>query len=230
MNPIQVITFDAGGTLLYPFPSVGEVYAELAAAHGLKTNSVQLQTQFHQAWKEAHEKPRIGISEASEKNWWRGVVRRTFRDVEAFENFESLFEALWLAFGEAHRWRLHDRALETLNRLREKGFRLAILSNWDCRLRSLLEGLELMDYFDHCLISSEVGYEKPNSEIFRRAESCFQANPHQILHVGDSEYHDERGARSAGWHWVLVTHQMETPQSIHRIRNLSELLSHKLIQ
>jgi phosphoglycolate phosphatase-like HAD superfamily hydrolase len=34
-KPIQAVTFDVGGTLIDPWPSVGHVYAAVAAEHGL---------------------------------------------------------------------------------------------------------------------------------------------------------------------------------------------------
>ncbi len=33
---IRTVTFDVGGTLIRPWPSVGHVYAETAAGHGVK--------------------------------------------------------------------------------------------------------------------------------------------------------------------------------------------------
>ncbi len=32
---IRAVTFDVGGTLIEPWPSVGHVYAEVAARHGV---------------------------------------------------------------------------------------------------------------------------------------------------------------------------------------------------
>ena len=35
LKGIRAVFFDAGGTLLYPHPSVGEVYSRVAAEHGV---------------------------------------------------------------------------------------------------------------------------------------------------------------------------------------------------
>src|SRR5512133_1823564 len=49
---LQAITFDVGGTLLEPWPSVGHVYAEVAARHGLPGLAPEaLNRQFHAAWR-----------------------------------------------------------------------------------------------------------------------------------------------------------------------------------
>ena len=39
MSKPQVIFFDAGGTLFRPYPSVGAVYAKVAAKHGVQVDA-----------------------------------------------------------------------------------------------------------------------------------------------------------------------------------------------
>ena len=55
MNPfshICAVTFDVGGTLIEPWPSVGHVYAEVAARHGVNhADPAVLNRQFTAAWR-----------------------------------------------------------------------------------------------------------------------------------------------------------------------------------
>ena len=52
MNPrFQAITFDIGGTLIEPWPSVGHVYAEVAARFGLRAEPSELNRRFRDAWR-----------------------------------------------------------------------------------------------------------------------------------------------------------------------------------
>lgn len=199
MRRIHVITFDAGGTLLFPHPSVGAVYAEVAAAHGLALDAVALEDAFRAAWHSAH-RPQGPSSEHIERQWWRDVVRRTLAPFEPPRDFDAYFEALWLTFAAPHRWRLSDDAHTVLTRLREAGYRLGILSNWDGRLRGILDGFGLLPCFEHVIISSEVGCEKPDPAIFDLTCRRFACSPDEVLHVGDSAHHDVHGARRAGWH------------------------------
>ncbi len=221
---IQAITFDAGGTLLYPYPAVGAIYAEVMSQHGLILDPDRLEAGFRRAWKNAHQIPRVSVSETTEKEWWRRVVRETLNGLGEPSDFEALFCDLWSAFAEPRRWRLHDEAEETLRVLRKRSYRLLILSNWDSRLRLLLVGLGIASLFDDLIISSEVGFEKPDRRIFQVAENRLALPADRFLHVGDSDYHDAEGARGAGWQWVLVTNQPVSGESTNRIQTLSELL------
>ena len=79
-SKIKAVFFDAGGTLFRPFPSVGEIYAEVAGRHGLQADPEKLEEVFHLAWEE-----RDGLASLSnhsnkkkEREWWHSLVREVF--------------------------------------------------------------------------------------------------------------------------------------------------------
>src|SRR6516164_11489571 len=47
---IKAVTFDVGGTLIEPWPSVGDVYAEVAARNGVNVSADTLNSRFRSAW------------------------------------------------------------------------------------------------------------------------------------------------------------------------------------
>jgi len=65
------------------------------------------------------------------------------------------------------------------------GIKLAVVSNFDTRLRPILEELHLVDLFDCVVISAEVGAEKPNPVIFEKACSMLGVTAAQALVLGD---------------------------------------------
>ena len=65
------------------------------------------------------------------------------------------------------------------------GVKLAVVSNFDTRLRSILEDLGLVDLFDCVVISAEVRAEKPNPVIFEKACSMLGVTAAQSLVLGD---------------------------------------------
>ena len=48
--PVDIIFFDAGGTLLYPEPGVGEVYALYGRRHGVEVSPDALEASFREAF------------------------------------------------------------------------------------------------------------------------------------------------------------------------------------
>ena len=89
--------------------------------------------------------------------------------------------------------------------MRQRGLKTALLTNWDSRVRQVLTENGYERYFDHLFISSEIGHEKPDREIFRFASEALELAPQEIMHVGDSLQHDVRGALNAGWRAVRIT-------------------------
>lgn len=83
---------------------------------------------------------------------------------------------------------LHDENLCALYNIRnplDAGMKLAIVSNFDTRLRPILHQLGLDQLFDSVLISAEIGVEKPNPTIFEMACQQLGVLPEQTVHVGD---------------------------------------------
>ena len=93
--------------------------------------------------------------------------------------------------------------MHTLSILKERKYRLAVLSNNDSRLRSGLRDLQVDHLFEHFFISSELGCEKPQREIFQAVEDTLRVKPDEIMHLGDSYFRDYLGSRESGWHPVL---------------------------
>ena len=74
-----------------------------------------------------------------------------------------------------------------LRTLKDQGFELGIISNFDSRLFSVLRGLGIADLFDTVTISSLARAAKPSARIFHQALEKHAVDPDEALHVGDSE-------------------------------------------
>jgi FMN phosphatase YigB (HAD superfamily) len=112
----------------------------------------------------------------------------------------------------------------TLQRIRDAGYRLAVLSNWQCGLGHFCEELGLARFFDHVIASAEARCEKPRPEIF--AETCRRLGmaPDRVLHVGDTPTDDIEGATQAGIRAVLVCRDTVPPGFTgERISSLVEI-------
>jgi len=211
----RAVTFDVGGTLIQPWPSVGHVYAEVASRNGLLVSPELLNRQFAEAWKGFD-----GFNHTKED--WRRMVDLTFQGLARTPPSLTFFEQLYSRFMAPEVWRTFPDVLQALEMLRSRGLKLAVISNWDERLRPLLHSLELDRYFEEIVISCEVGAAKPSVMIFSRTAEALKLSPSEILHVGDDAIADVGGAHGAGFKAVLLDRAGETGPG--RTRDLRDLL------
>ena len=202
---IRCVLFDAAGTLLEVAEPVGATYARCARAHGLSADPAGLERSFRQAFEES---PPLAFPDAPpaevpdrERAWWRRVVVTAFAraGVEGPDSaIEPAFRAVFAHFATPQAWRVFPDVRRTLERLRARDVRTAVVSNFDGRLRRLLEALDLAGSFAAVVLSSECGFAKPDPRIFVSALEVTASRADETLHVGDSERLDLRAARAAG--------------------------------
>ena len=107
---------------------------------------------------------------------------------------------------------------QTLRRLADRGFWVAILSNWPLALTvdRFAEAQGWLPHLRSIIVSQRVGAIKPHPAIFRAAEGALGFNGSgsggRILHVGDDWAADVVGAHRAGWRTAyLRNRQVDTP-------------------
>ena len=206
-RPLRAVSFDAAGTLIHTARPVGELYAGVAARHGVDVDPEGLHARFRVAFGEA---PPLAFPAAPagelrtrEKDWWRAVVRRVFDGI-AFRDFDAFFDDLFAFFASPAAWRVDPDAHAVLTTLRGRGLGILVVSNFDARVHGLLAALELAPLIDRVTISSEAGAAKPDPAIFARALADAGLAARDVVHVGDTITEDLRGARAAGIPVLLV--------------------------
>ena len=213
---LRAITFDVGGTLIEPWPSVGHVYAEVAGEHGLAgLDPAELNRRFAAAWR-AH--PEFQHTRSA----WEELVDLTFAGLAEQPPSHTFFSKLYDRFSESSAWRIYPDVVPALASLTRRGVTLGVISNWDDRLRGLLQRLQLAHWFSVLVISCEAGAVKPQRAIFDRAAAQLGVPPGSILHVGDSLENDRRGAAAAGFRSVLLVRGAKQSSTGH-IYSLAQL-------
>lgn len=86
---------------------------------------------------------------------------------------------------------------EVLGRLRARGTRLVVVSNWDVSLHDVLARTGLAPLLDGAVSSAEVGSAKPDPAPVRAGLELAGASPADALMVGDSQ-EDVAAAAAAG--------------------------------
>lgn len=199
MQDVTTVFFDAGGTLVRPCHDVGEVYARTGRRYGCDADPEQLTESFLRAFQAQKLDGRT-----QDKTWWQEVVADAFAPFGGGRDPASLFEELYSHFTSPDSWELFPTALDTIRTLQARGYRTALISNWDDRLPELLEGLDLTSLLDPIVISYRVGAEKPAQRIFQTALDEAGVAPHESLMVGDDYDADVLGAHAVGMKAVLI--------------------------
>jgi putative hydrolase of the HAD superfamily len=219
---IKTILFDAAGTLFFLTKTVGDHYAYVGREIGLNLDAQELERAFHSAWQQMPRRPAIdGPRENDDKGWWRELVGRVFDQVApslSKLDRDNFFEVAYEHFAEAGVWELYPEVPEMLEQLRLR-FQLGVVSNFDGRLRFILQHLGISSYFSYIFISSELGADKPDPEIFRRALKIMHLSADKVLHVGDDPERDWKAAKEAG----LLVFQLDRPKN--SLRDLLTILN-----
>jgi putative hydrolase of the HAD superfamily len=205
---LAAVTLDGAGTLFEVAEPVGETYARFAHRHGLSLAPDEAGRRFRAAFAAA---PPLAFPGGSptrladhERAWWYAVVRRAFGAAAATAPFEACFAELYAHYSRPEAWRVFPEVARTLDDLRGRGLRLALVSNFDQRLVDVVAGLGLASRLDAVVHSSAAGAAKPDAAIFHAALSRLGVGPDAALHAGDDPGADVEGARRAGMHAVLV--------------------------
>lgn len=217
--------FDAVGTLIYPHPPVAAAYGAVARCHGSALSEAEISERFRAAFarQEAIDANRNGsrTDENREFRRWQAIVSETLCDVH---DAAAAFEELWRHFALAENWRLFDDVAGVWKALKARGFRLAVASNFDGRLRSICRGLPPLDCCEDVYVSSELGVRKPAIEFFRGVEERLRLASEQILLVGDDWTNDYLAARNAGWRALFLDRRRSGEPTAESIRSLHALL------
>lgn len=117
---------------------------------------------------------------------------------------------------------VEENTADTLQQLRDAGYRIGIVSNADGRVTTFLEYAGLMPHFEVVVDSGVYGIEKPDPRIFLHACERMKIDPAQTYYVGDIYEIDVLGARAAGLKPILIT-SLESEWDCPVIRAIDEL-------
>jgi putative hydrolase of the HAD superfamily len=224
---IDAVLFDAGGTLIDLSPSKAEVFKRVLGESGFDAPLEKVATLVAEAERkfDEHASELDGIDEGG---FWQ--------EYDKFVMDRLGYKGDWLRFSkdlskefervipQVESWAEYPDARPLLDELRERKFKLGVISNATDLVEKVLSNLRLTEYFDLIVVSDKVGVRKPNERIFLIAADKARVRPNRILYIGDRLAIDVLGAKRAGMNAVLLD-RMNVYRDVDclRIKSLSAL-------
>jgi putative hydrolase of the HAD superfamily len=220
----RAVLFDALGTLVALEPPWPPLKQTLRDRYGIEISEQQAKEAIQAEmsyYRDHHAEGSDAASLTDLRRRCAGVLRERLPEVGSL-GLDELMEVLL----DALRFTPYPDAAPTLAALRAAGARLAVVSNWDCSLRSVLAEVGLAGAVDAVVVSAEVGARKPDARIFTAAVEELRCLPAESLFVGDSIDVDVAGARAAGLRAVLLDRAARPAEKAsERIFSLADLVA-----
>lgn len=201
----KVVLLDAVGTIIQPNPSVAVAYQNAGRLVGIELDESTIRTRFREAiacYSVSSFQQSRGVAdvlrtdEESESLRWQAIVEHVLRPSPQLK--KAVFQKLWDHFAQPENWLLFDDVIPALVQLRAKGYRLGVASNFDQRLRPILQKY-LGDYPLKLFVSSEIGWVKPAESFYAEVTERLSVSTDQILLIGDDWENDVSAPLAFGW-------------------------------
>ena len=166
-----------------------------------------------------HEFQELKLKEFKEfPNRERFILMLDKMNVNSTSNKDNLIDQMVLAHMNALASCIEypDDNRKTLEYLKSKYYRLAIVSNFDYAptAHMLLQKNNLTPLFEVIVISDEVGWRKPKDLIFQSAVNNLKITPEETLFVGDNYSADVIGSKAMGMDAVWINRRKESEDSL----------------
>lgn len=218
--------FDLDGTI-WDFPTNSEIVLKLLLKQ-LTPHLVEQEQEFLDLY---HKYNDILWVEYGHGNITKEVLRRK-RFADALSHFAVTDDSIITHFSEQYitmapyQTHLMPNAIEVLDYLKQKGYRLYLLTNGFAEIQHIkITKSGLTGYFEKVFTSDEMGYKKPHKLAFDYAVKYVNARKRESLMIGDEWPTDIEGAQRAGIDQVYYHTKNKPPQgqSTFVITNLLEL-------
>jgi len=229
---LAAILFDLDGTLRHNEPEGFGMYVEYLAELGHTLTPEQRthgERWTHYYWSVAPElQDDIEAYGPDTPEFWAKYSERQIAALNLDDPTNMLAQQVNQLFTERYKPinRVPEDVPPTLERLRQAGYTLGLVSNRLGALDTVAKDLGLSDYFHFTLSAGQAGAWKPSPKIFERALELAQCSAYRAMYVGDNFYADVEGARAAGLQPVLIDPRGLFPEAgCPVIKSIGDLLT-----
>jgi len=115
--------------------------------------------------------------------------------------------------------------IRTITELHNQGIKIGLISNADRIDRRSWEDSPLYKIFDDAVFSCDVGYLKPDAEIYKLAMTRLNIKAEQAVFVGDGGSNELTGAKNAGM-LPIFTEYLEKKEESIKNKLMKEAIYH----
>ena len=234
---IRTVFFDAGFTLVRPFPSEAEVCQQVCQQLGLHIQLDAMKQRMKEGadyyFRQIRQNRHTWASEQTISMFWIDYYMNLLRPLVEEHDEPRLYQlaqAIAQEFDKHTRWELYPDVLDTVLALHKRGYTLGVISDWGIALAAIVRHLRLTKYFDCLVVSAATRHAKPSPQLYELALQRTNSIPDYALHIGDSYIFDVLGARAVGITPVLLDRERRLEPSnvdcelVHSLYELLDLL------
>ena len=214
---IRVITFDFYNTLVKFWPPLEEIQQGACRKLGLTLSRDALRRGYAQAdilFNRANEEEPLSLRSPQRRLEFFAQYEQLILATAGVPVTPALAQQIWqLAIAVPKEFAPFDDTLPSLQTLRQRGYRLGVITNLRADLDQLVRRAGLAHILEFCVNPPMVppppgaqpgGVEKPHPPIFREALRRAAVAPGEVLHIGDQIRSDVGGARNMGMQAALL--------------------------
>jgi len=229
---IKAVFFDFYNTLVDYDPPREETQSRLLGELGIKISPQELLRPIMVAddfLSKEHSRQSLGKRSKEETmalyGQYHGIILREAGLEAAPELIASILKR-WMTLDL--KMTLYDDVAPALDKLKELGLTLGLISNVDRDISAVYEELGLAKWLGVTITSQAVGFNKPHPEIFQAALKEAGVQPAEAIYVGDQYQIDVVGANGAGMRSILIDRHdfFGDITDALRIRSFAEITQH----
>lgn len=217
-DELPFISFAARGTLLHDNPSFEKYCVSYFSAMQNQLSEQQIRQILIQKLIELNTKTAAGEDIKADLSFFLRAVIEALRLSDVDKELQKAEEV----FRQGLKVVIPATNIEVLETLRERGYRLAIVSNEGSAMLEVLKIYQLLDLFDCVILGEEVQTYKPSSKIFEILLEDLEINPRQLIHIGDRFSADVLGSQRAAIESILYDPQQYEVLAINKKDKLDE--------
>ncbi|MCR5184107.1 MAG: HAD-IA family hydrolase [Opitutales bacterium] len=197
---IAAVSFDLTGTLLCPFPSLGDLCVKAMQAQSIAEipDAALFNERQAVARSRAQQNGHAPVSEERSKDYWRAMLWEIYAGACNNTQFKIAEKFIYDALARPEHWQIMPFVRETLEFLQFLKIPAVVISNGDSRWIKALEDKGLAPFFKKIFVSSQTGLAKPDVAVFDYVCRSLKIARNELLHIGDSIREDVIPATQCG--------------------------------